>query len=198
MPITRKLGAAANPAICPPCFDATKHAQQQADGSWGPNVAGITGDNQLTDPQKIDVFRWARIYRPNTTTDPACVKGTAQVLGCFVGVIVGIMALTGVGVYLANRGSSGEHCELQPLNANATEALLQSLREEFPQLVNATLENMNDWYPTIRSNLSELIYRDRAGNILERVCGSAARTLDPVLQLMVVFALLGLHMLLQA
>lgn len=191
--------AASSPLVCPRGFDATKHARQQADGSWGPDIAGIQGDNQLTDPQsKIDVFRWARIYRPNTHTDPTFVKSSIQVAGCVVFCLTVIATLAAAPAYVASTMSdNGVNCDFQPLNATATESLLQSLRDEFPQLVNATLENMSDWYPTIRANLSEPLYRDRDGNLLEEVCRSAAQTLDPVLALMVVFSLVAMQMLLQ-
>lgn len=199
------------PLVCPPGFDAATHAQQQADGSWVPRLAGIRGDNQLTEPQKIDVFRWARIYRPGTRTDPVHVKRTAAYAAGIVGIVVVMFGAIGGGVaYAASlaRGASPiphAECEHQLMNETATEALLESLREQFsPQLDNATLENWNVWYPTIRANLSEPIYRDVDGNFIEYMCRSAAemlesaaRTLDPMRSMLVVLSLLALQMLLQ-
>jgi hypothetical protein len=191
--------ADSSPLFCPQGFDAATHAQQHADGNWGPNLAGILADNHLTVAQKVDVYRWARIYRPDTRTDPIHVQQVAAASTMVVACAVALAAAFGGTVYLVERfvPSSRDHCVYLPLNGTAAEALVQSLREEFPQLVNATLENMSDWYPAIRANLSEPIYRDREGRILEEVCRSAAQTLDPVLSLMVVFSLLAMQMLLQ-
>lgn len=182
------------PTVMPLGFRPDRHVRPR-DGRWEPAIEAIRFDHRLNDVEKREVYRQAMVYVPHTGTDPEHrLQNATRGSGLLI-----TLGLIGFGVYAiatSNR-QHGSSCDLQPMNRTEAEALVESLREEFPQLVNATLENMDDWYLTIKANLTEPIYRDRDGNILEEVCRSAAQTLNPVLALMVMFSLMAMQMLLQ-
>lgn len=161
------------PPMPPLGFDATKHVLP--DGT--PNIPGILADTSLNRAQKIDVYRWARVYVAGTPTDPACMAA-----GCIVATALpaAMLLVTGVvvlSIYLTGRQDDG--CSYRRMNGTEIESLLQAVRHQFPEWANATLQNIDDWAVQIQDRFSQGIHRDRLGHLLQQVCASVGLALEP-------------------
>lgn len=164
--------------LAPPWrFDPARHALPNG----GPDMPGILGDTSLSQSQRIEVYRWARIYAPDTMTDPTClatccVMGTALPAATLF--VTGAVVLA---IYLTGTHDPSSPCSYLRMNATEANALLQAVHEQCPYLVNATLNNMDEWVPLIKDRFSQGIYRDASdGHLLKQVCVSVAQALDPV------------------
>lgn len=168
-------------------FNPARHALPNG----GPDIPGILGDTSLSQSQRIEVYRWARIYVPDTMTDPSC-----WATGCTIGTALpaAMLLFTGavvLAVYLTGTDHASAPCSYLRMNTTEANALLQAVHEQFPYLVNATLKNMDEWVPLIKDLFSPGIYRDRSdGHLLKQVCASLAQALDPVAAMKLLFLFL--------
>ncbi|NCT96918.1 MAG: hypothetical protein GXD23_06070 [Comamonadaceae bacterium] len=174
--------------LAPPwCFDPARHALPNG----GPDIPGILGDTSLSQSQRIEVYRWARIYAPDTMTDPTCLA-TCCVMG--TALPAAMLFVTGavvLAIYLTGTHDASPPCSYLRMNATEANALLQAVHEQFPSLVNATLNNMDEWVPLIKDRISQGIYRDGGdGHLLQQVCASLAQALDPVAAMKLLFLFL--------
>lgn len=177
----------AAPTVLPRRFDAAKHVLP--DGT--PNIPGILSDPDLINDKagQIEVYRWARIYVPDTCTDPKC-----QVMGCVsVAAPLVFMGMVAAFVLLGHYTSGGaDDCGFHQLNSTQTDAFVQTVRHDFPEWANATIGNMDDWFPEVWPHYSPDIRRDALGDLIQRACASAGQTLEPVFLELMLLGMLAL------
>lgn len=85
-------------------------------------------------------------------------------------------------------------CVFPRLNATEINTVLDTVHRDFPQFANATLDNIDDWFPTVNDHFTPTLYRDREGHMIWDVCASIGQHLKPeflVLGLLVAVTFLG-------
>lgn len=173
------------PLVFPRGFDPAKHVGP--DGT--PDIPAILNDASLSQADKIDIYRAARAYVRGTASDPRYVS-TVCVMGSMP--VAFMLLMTGVilaAIYLPRLTADTGSCRYHPMNDTQTEAFMQEVRQQFPQLVNQTLTNLDAWGPVIRDHFLPDTALDSSGQLLQRVCSSAGQALGPAFPVLVLLAL---------
>lgn len=167
----------AQPGQASGSYDLGVPGQQQPgeNAFWGDSVSGPQGDVPDT-----------------TSTHNTLERKDYKSVACLV---LALAAVICVGILVpALTAKSSPDCEFPRLNATEINTVLDTVHRDFPQFANATLDNIDDWFPTVNDHFTHPLYRDREGHMIWDVCASIGQHLKPeflVLGLLVAASFLG-------